>query len=318
MISKRRLLGAYNKKKKASPPLTHSRLHKYSVPWQCTFGVKYHTVGIHFILCSLAAGILATYFIDLPFLKRRYFWRKVILPLFWNLPCKNILCANDIKTWTVLSMKNISYWCVTLVYHMAICIYYSVTWYWIVLSLLNFSKRIKKQKKNNIIPQYYKLSEHFQGFNTLCCFWLTLVTFRRWSSRSLGLHLLCGKIHMPVSGYHFSFLFGRGIELISLTTFLFDIALFHEFFITAFFSFVRLSVWDEDSLGHNDFIGEYLLPLKKLPLNETKSYSVFLQDQVRKIKKDLNGIMSCWWGSCKEVLCLLTTIALWMSSLYVM
>lgn len=45
---------------------------------------------------------------------------------------------------------------------------------------------------------------------------------------------------------------------------------------TLYFVF-RLSVLDEDRFGHNDFIGEYRLPLRKLTPYQTKSLSVYLE-----------------------------------------
>ena len=44
--------------------------------------------------------------------------------------------------------------------------------------------------------------------------------------------------------------------------------------------FFRLSVLDEDKFGHNDFIGEYRLPLRKLTPHTTKSMSVYLEKQL--------------------------------------
>ncbi|XP_033120144.1 double C2-like domain-containing protein beta isoform X2 [Anneissia japonica] len=40
---------------------------------------------------------------------------------------------------------------------------------------------------------------------------------------------------------------------------------------------LRLTVMDEDRLGHNDFIGEHRLPLRKLTPHTTKTCSVYLQ-----------------------------------------
>lgn len=40
---------------------------------------------------------------------------------------------------------------------------------------------------------------------------------------------------------------------------------------------LRLSVSDEDKFGHNEFIGETRVALKKLKFNEKKSYNVCLE-----------------------------------------
>ncbi|XP_070571491.1 double C2-like domain-containing protein beta isoform X9 [Ptychodera flava] len=40
---------------------------------------------------------------------------------------------------------------------------------------------------------------------------------------------------------------------------------------------LRLSVLDEDKFGHNDFIGEHRLPLKKLTPHQTKNFNVYLE-----------------------------------------
>lgn len=39
----------------------------------------------------------------------------------------------------------------------------------------------------------------------------------------------------------------------------------------------RLSVSDEDKFGHNEFIGETRVALKKLKFNEKKNYNVCLE-----------------------------------------
>ncbi|XP_071790717.1 rabphilin-3A-like isoform X1 [Asterias amurensis] len=49
---------------------------------------------------------------------------------------------------------------------------------------------------------------------------------------------------------------------------------------------LRLSVLDEDKFGHNDFIGEYRLPLRKLTPHTTKSMSVYLEKQLPLEKDD--------------------------------
>nr|XP_054772798.1 rabphilin-3A-like [Lytechinus pictus] len=49
---------------------------------------------------------------------------------------------------------------------------------------------------------------------------------------------------------------------------------------------LRLSVLDEDRFGHNDFIGEYRLPLRKLTPYQTKSLSVYLEKPLPLEKDD--------------------------------
>ncbi|XP_022085712.1 double C2-like domain-containing protein beta isoform X2 [Acanthaster planci] len=49
---------------------------------------------------------------------------------------------------------------------------------------------------------------------------------------------------------------------------------------------LRLSVLDEDKFGHNDFIGEYRLPLRKLTPHTTKNMSVYLEKQMPLEKDD--------------------------------
>lgn len=49
---------------------------------------------------------------------------------------------------------------------------------------------------------------------------------------------------------------------------------------------LRLSVLDEDKFGHNDFIGEHRLPLRKLTPHQTKSVSVYLDKQLPLEKDD--------------------------------
>ncbi|XP_038053748.1 double C2-like domain-containing protein beta isoform X2 [Patiria miniata] len=49
---------------------------------------------------------------------------------------------------------------------------------------------------------------------------------------------------------------------------------------------LRLSVLDEDKFGHNDFIGEYRLPLRKLTPHTTKNMSVYLEKQLPLEKDD--------------------------------
>ena len=39
----------------------------------------------------------------------------------------------------------------------------------------------------------------------------------------------------------------------------------------------RLSVCDEDKFGHNEFIGETRVALKKLKMNQKKNFSVCLE-----------------------------------------
>ncbi|XP_071848646.1 double C2-like domain-containing protein beta isoform X3 [Apostichopus japonicus] len=49
---------------------------------------------------------------------------------------------------------------------------------------------------------------------------------------------------------------------------------------------LRLSVLDEDRFGHNDFIGEHRLPLRRLTPHQTKSLSVYLDKQLPLEKDD--------------------------------
>ena len=53
----------------------------------------------------------------------------------------------------------------------------------------------------------------------------------------------------------------------------------------------RLSVLDEDKFGHNDFIGEYRLPLRKLTPHQTKQLSVYLEKPLPVSQKQINKIM---------------------------
>lgn len=48
-------------------------------------------------------------------------------------------------------------------------------------------------------------------------------------------------------------------------------------FLFSSFLIHRLSVLDEDAFGY-DFIGEYRVPLKRLKPNETKNFSVYLEN----------------------------------------
>ncbi|XP_077996408.1 rabphilin-3A-like [Glandiceps talaboti] len=52
---------------------------------------------------------------------------------------------------------------------------------------------------------------------------------------------------------------------------------------------LRLSVLDEDKFGHNDFIGEHRLPLKKLTPHQTKNFNVYLEKPLPLEKDDELG-----------------------------
>lgn len=49
----------------------------------------------------------------------------------------------------------------------------------------------------------------------------------------------------------------------------------HTLFVCLFFP--RLSVCDEDKFGHNEFIGETRVALKKLKMNQKKNFNVCLE-----------------------------------------
>lgn len=54
----------------------------------------------------------------------------------------------------------------------------------------------------------------------------------------------------------------------------------------------RLSVCDEDKFGHNEFIGETRVALKKLKMNQKKTFNVCLERvvPVRKLIKELKKL----------------------------
>lgn len=51
----------------------------------------------------------------------------------------------------------------------------------------------------------------------------------------------------------------------------------HVIILLFFFCFYRVSVCDEDKFGHNEFIGETRVALKKLKMNTKKNFNVCLE-----------------------------------------